>query len=92
MAVHGDSLPLETLDPVARQIVVSLYSLWGLEHLTICLISLMVLIRYRSMIPFMFLILIFFQEEWLPVAAWKDRCDDGLISIVRFRDGKYLLL
>jgi len=58
MASSGDGIPLATFTPAGVRTVVSLYALWGLAHLMICLLCLLVLVRYRSMIPFMFALLL----------------------------------
>ncbi len=61
MASSGDGIPFGTFTPAAAQTVVSLFALWGLEHLMICLLCLLVLVRYRTMIPFMFALLLLEQ-------------------------------
>ena len=35
-----------------------LFAIWGLSQLIICLLCILVLVRYRSMIPFMFALLL----------------------------------
>ncbi|MEK7710720.1 MAG: hypothetical protein AAB341_02395, partial [Planctomycetota bacterium] len=40
------------------QTVVSLFAIWGLAQLVICLLCILVLVRYRAMIPFMFALLL----------------------------------
>jgi hypothetical protein len=54
MASSGDGIPLGTFPSAGTQAVVSLFALWGLGHLMICLLGLMVLARYRALIPAMF--------------------------------------
>src|SRR5262245_44444005 len=54
MACFGDGSPIGMFTPAGAQPVVSLLALWGLEHLIICLPCLLVLVRYRTFIPFMF--------------------------------------
>ena len=58
MAGSGDGIPVDTLAPAGAQAVVSLFAVWGIEHLVICLICLLVLVRYRSLIPFLFALLL----------------------------------
>jgi hypothetical protein len=58
MAGSGDRIPLDALTPAGAQTVVSLFALWGLAQLTICLLCLLVLFRYRAMIPLMFALLL----------------------------------
>jgi len=54
MARAGDGIPLDTFKPAGAQAVVSLYALWGLEHIMICVTCLFALIRYRALIPFLY--------------------------------------
>lgn len=54
VASSADGIPLDTYTPAGAQAVVSLYAIWGLGQLMICLLCILVLIRYRTMITFMF--------------------------------------
>jgi hypothetical protein len=54
IARAGDGIPLDTFTPAGAEAVVSLYALWGLEHLMIGLACLFALIRYRALIPFLY--------------------------------------
>ena len=54
----ADGIPLDTYSPAAAQTVVSLWALLGLTRLWISLLCMLVLARYRSMVPFMFLLLL----------------------------------
>jgi len=58
VASSADGIPLDTYPPAAAQTIVSLFELLGLSHLVICLLCLLVLVRYRSLIPFMFALLL----------------------------------
>lgn len=58
VATSADGIPLDTFPPAAAQAVVSLFAIWGLSHFVICLLCILVLVRYRSMIPFMFALLL----------------------------------
>ena len=58
MADSGDGIPLDTFTSAGAQTVVSLFALWGLAHLMISLLCLLVLVRYRTMIPLMFALLL----------------------------------
>lgn len=53
-ASSADGIPLDTFTPAGARAVVSLFALWGLSQLMICLLCILVLLRYRAMIPFMF--------------------------------------
>jgi hypothetical protein len=58
VAVSADGIPLDTFTPAGAQAVVSAFAAWGLAQLVICLLCLLVLARYRAMIPFMFALLL----------------------------------
>ncbi len=57
-AISADGIPLDTFTPAGAQAVVSAFAAWGLAQLFICLLCLLVLARYRAMIPFMFALLL----------------------------------
>lgn len=59
IASGADGIPLSTYDPAAAHTVVSLFALLGLAILVICLICILVLARYRSLVPLMFVLLLF---------------------------------
>ncbi len=73
-ASSADGIPLDTYGPAGAQTVLSLFGLVGVANLVICLIGIAVLIRYRSLVPFMFGILLLYQVSryavlyFLPVA------------------------
>ena len=58
VASSADGIPLDTFTPASAQAVVSMFAAWGLAQLTICLLCILVLARYRAMIPFMFALLL----------------------------------
>jgi hypothetical protein len=60
-ATSADGIPLDSYTPAAAQTVVSLFALWGLTNLVICIIGLVVLIRYRGLVSFMFALFLFQQ-------------------------------
>jgi len=57
-ASSADGIPLASYPPGAARAVVTLFALLGLLHLVIGFVCLLVLIRYRALIPFTFAILI----------------------------------
>jgi ABC-type transport system involved in multi-copper enzyme maturation permease subunit len=57
-ATHADGIPLHSYTPAAEQTVVSLFSLLGLHSFIICLMCILVLIRYRNLVPVMFVLLL----------------------------------
>ena len=58
VATSADGLPLDTYPSSAARTIISLFAIWGLGHFMICLLCILVLVRYRGMIPFMFALLL----------------------------------
>jgi len=58
VATRADGIPVDTFTPAGAQAVVFLFAIWGLGHLVISLLGVGVLIRYRSLVPFMFTLLL----------------------------------
>jgi len=57
-ANSADGIPLETYPAAAAEAVVSLFALLGVLHLVISVWCIVVLVRYRALVPFMFALLI----------------------------------
>lgn len=58
VASSADGIPLDTFTPAGAQAVVSMFAAWGMAQLTICLLCILVLARYRALIPLMFALLL----------------------------------
>jgi hypothetical protein len=58
-ASSADGIPLDSYTPAGARAVVSLFGLVGLSNLLVYLIGVVVLVRYRSLVPAMFALLIF---------------------------------
>jgi len=58
---NADGIDLESFGTSAAAIVVRLFALLGLNGLVLPLLSLIVLIRYRAMIPLLFLLFLTVQ-------------------------------
>jgi hypothetical protein len=58
VASSADGIPLDAYTPAAARTIVSLFALLGLSHFVICVIGILVLVRYRRMVPFMFALLL----------------------------------
>jgi len=58
VASSADGIPLDTFTSAGAQTVVSLFALLGLSHLVICLVGILVLVRYRALVPLMFALLL----------------------------------
>lgn len=54
---NADAIALDTFGAEARNLVLFLFSAWGLALLVLSLLGLIVLVRYRAMIPLMYLLL-----------------------------------
>ena len=61
VASSADGIRLDTFTPAGAQAVVSLFAIWGLAHLTICALCVIVLVRYRALVPLMFTVLLLEQ-------------------------------
>jgi hypothetical protein len=53
----ADAIPLDTFGTEAASVVVFLFASWGLALLLLSLLGIVALIRYRAMIPLMYLVL-----------------------------------
>jgi len=58
IATSADGIPLETYPAAAAQTILALFAILSLNRLLISLVCVVVLIRYRSAIPSMFVLLI----------------------------------
>jgi hypothetical protein len=58
VAAGADGLPLDSYGPAAAQTVLLLFALLSLGHLALAVIALTILIRYRAMVPFIYLVLL----------------------------------
>jgi hypothetical protein len=74
VATSADGIPLDSFTPAGARTVVSLFALLGLSHFMLCLLGIVVLIRYRRMIPLMFALLLVEHlsrkliQQFLPIA------------------------
>jgi hypothetical protein len=58
VATSADGIPLDTFPPAAARAMISFLAMWGLGHFVLCALCILVLVRYRRMIPFMFGVLL----------------------------------
>lgn len=58
VASTADGIPLDTFPRAAAQVVVSLVGSWGIAQLAISILGVIVLVRYRSAISFMFALIL----------------------------------
>jgi hypothetical protein len=57
-AITADGIPLDTFTPAGAQAFVSVFAIWGLAQVMIGLLCILVLVRYRAMVPFMYSLLL----------------------------------
>ena len=58
VAVGADGIPLDSYGPAAARQVLTLFALTSLGQLTLALVGLTVLVRYRSLVPLIFAVLL----------------------------------
>jgi hypothetical protein len=58
VAGGADGLPLESYGPAAAQTVLMLFALVGLGQLALAAIALLALVRYRAMVPLLYVVLL----------------------------------
>lgn len=73
VASSADGIPLDAYPPAAARTAVTLFALLALANLMIALVGLLVLVRYRSLIPLFFVIFLLHHVgrrlilEWMPI-------------------------
>ena len=58
VASSADGIPLDTYPPDAAQAFVTVFALLGVAHVVIALLCVLVLVRYRALVPLMFAFLL----------------------------------
>lgn len=61
VAVNADGLPLGSYTPGGAQAVVSFYATWGVTQLLLVIVGILILIRYRTLVPAFFLLFLLEQ-------------------------------
>jgi hypothetical protein len=56
--IGADGIPLDSFNPIAVNIAIEMFALLGMYLLVLPLIGALALVRYRAMIPFLFLMLL----------------------------------
>jgi len=54
VASSADGIPLSEFGAAGAQTVISLFALLGLSRLTVCVVGVVVLVRYRALVPLLF--------------------------------------
>jgi hypothetical protein len=67
MARSADGIPIDTFTSGSAQAVVSITALLGLSHFLLASLGVLALIRYRAMIPLMYVLLLveYFAKKWI---------------------------
>ncbi|MFP6661922.1 MAG: hypothetical protein VCB78_10740 [Myxococcota bacterium] len=65
------TIPLDTYGDPAAAAVITIFALWGLSQLLLGLLYAVVLIRYRVLVPLMYLTLIVEYLGRLAIGSWK---------------------
>lgn len=58
VAAGADGIPLDSYGPAAAREVLKLFALLALGHLALALVALTALFRYRSLVPFIYVVLL----------------------------------
>jgi hypothetical protein len=61
VATSADGIPLDTFTSAGAQTVVALFGLLGISHLVLVLAGALILVRYRSLVPLVFALLLLEQ-------------------------------
>ncbi|MGF1773630.1 hypothetical protein L4C42_15075 [Vibrio wakamikoensis] len=65
------TIPLDSFSSGAASTIVGIFALWGLSQLLLAFIYLLVAVRYKSLIPMMFIIAIAEYAGRFVVGSWK---------------------
>ena len=72
-AVNADGIPIDSYSPEAGIMVLNIFAKLGNMHFILIAVSLLALIRYRSMVPLIYLILIYeYLSRRLLSSIWLD--------------------
>jgi hypothetical protein len=72
-AVNADGIPIDSYPADAANMVLSIFAKLGNLHFILVAISVVALVRYRSMVPFIYLILIYeYLSRRLLSTIWSD--------------------
>lgn len=64
------TIPLDRYDPAASATIIAMFALWGLAQLITALVMLLACVRYRSIIPLLWLlVLVEYAGRWLVLHA-----------------------
>lgn len=73
------TVPLSSFSEPASESIVALFALWGLSQLIVGLVYLVIAVRYRSLIPFMYLLMIIeYSVRATYIESYKNLAMDGV--------------
>lgn len=87
-AVHADGIALDSFSPAGAQAYLAMDAAWGLGSAMLCLMSAIVLIRYRTLVPLMFAVLLLEHVlrrvifRIMPIAHAPGAAPGGTINLV----------
>jgi putative Mn2+ efflux pump MntP len=73
VAGTADGIPLESYTPAGAQAFVTVFALLGIAHVVLGLLCVLVLVRYRALVPLMFAVLLLEHlgkraiHQWMPI-------------------------
>ena len=65
------TIPLDSYAPAAAGAVITIFALWGLSQLLVGLLYLVVLLRYRALVPLMYLGMLIEYLGRIGIGLWK---------------------
>ena len=65
------TIPLDTYPPAAAGAVITIFAIWGVSQLLVGLFYLLVLVRYRALIPLMYVSVFLEYLGRMLVGTWK---------------------
>lgn len=79
VASGADGIPVDSFPPAAAAEVLTLFALTGLGQLGLTLIALAVLVRYRTLVPLVFVLLLgeALARRWIVLSYAAERTDAG---------------
>lgn len=80
VAVNADGIPLDSFPPAAATEVLSIFAVLGIYLLILPLQSVIVMLRYRAMVPFMYLCMIVLQLSIRLLHLFRDTPPSGALD------------
>lgn len=71
------TIPLDTWSADAASTVISMFALWGLVQVIIALIQIIAIVKYKALIPLLYLLLVITQLSRIAIAEFKPVITSG---------------